>query len=237
MSSISEDSTLPELSAQHLERIRRHFKNAMEIQCLELLQDRNAARKIKRSHRIMESMAPNPSPSLSDMATPASKKHKFCPRDPDCSATFKKQEPYPGGLIGQTSSSSLDRGTPAAQMAAMPSPPSHSKISEISKGKAPEQSSMLQKSPSSSAKQSRPPYNISQPGQGFPPILPQGGLSTTDGLPCDLPCSLTCDLTCDFPYDFTFATPATDNVDYQPPSPTSQFSFEDLGNNSDKQSD
>lgn len=221
MSSIVEDSTkglLPELSPQHLDMIRRHFKNAMEIQCLELLQDRNAGQKAKISRRMMGSMMPNPSPSPLAMVTPAPKEPKFFPRDHDCSATFKKQEPCPGGVMGPTPSSEPDRGTPAAQIAAVLSPqPSHSKISETSEAEAPEQLPMLQNPPSSSEKQSRPyGRSVFLSDHSFQPMFPEGDLSsTTDDL----------------------AWAEIDNLDFEHTSPWSHHSFQDFGNNSDKQLD
>jgi hypothetical protein len=163
-------------------------------------------------------MTPNPSPSPLAMVAPAPKEPKFFPRDHDCSATSKKQEPCPGGVMGQTPSSVLERGTPAAQMAAVPSPPSHSKISEISEAEACEHSSMLQNPPSSSEKQSRPSYSVSLSDHEFQAMFPEGDLSsTTDDLACD--------------------STEIDNLDFEHTSPWSHYLFEDFGNNSDKQSD
>ncbi|KAF4633796.1 hypothetical protein G7Y89_g4317 [Cudoniella acicularis] len=154
MSSIIDDSAkglLPELSQEHLARIRRHFRNAMEIQCLELLQDRSASQKTKRSRRIMDSTTPNPSPSLSNMITSPPKKPKFIHRDHLSSATFKEQEPNPREARGPAPSPAPDRGTSAAQLAAVPSlTPPHLSVPVTSEAEASEQSSLLQTQQSSS---------------------------------------------------------------------------------------
>lgn len=186
MSSIAQDSSrglLPELNKQHLERIRRHIKNAMDIQCLEILQDRNTVPRNKRSRRMMESTTPDPSPSLLTMATPIPVEPKFFPRDHDCSATFNKPESCPEGVIGQLASSAPDSGLPSARVAATSSSLSPWKTSDIRQAEAPEDWPMLQEPSSLSKEPSRSLYSVSSANDELKATSQEGDLlSTTDDL-------------------------------------------------------
>ncbi|KAF8859026.1 hypothetical protein BDZ45DRAFT_371658 [Acephala macrosclerotiorum] len=108
MSNILQDSTkrlLPELNQEHLDRIRQHFRNGLEIQWLELLQDHSTTQKAKKSRGRIGSSTPNPSPPWS-MVSPGPKHPNFFPPDYPGSATFK--QPSPGGVMGPPPSPAPD---------------------------------------------------------------------------------------------------------------------------------
>jgi hypothetical protein len=115
MSNILRDSQsglLPSLSQEHLARIKQHFQNGIEIQCLELLQERNAKAKRARGQRS--------SRSPSSMATPAPKQPQFhFDHDHPGASTFKERSP--GEAMGPPPSPAPDVPTPArAPLTTMP---------------------------------------------------------------------------------------------------------------------
>lgn len=81
----------------------------MELQWLELLQDRNATQKARKTRMPQ---TPNPPPSPLSMLTPAPRQPKFFPPDHPGSATFKP--PSPGGMMGPPPTPSPDARTPSA---------------------------------------------------------------------------------------------------------------------------